>query len=105
VRLLGTAVPLVRDAEGRLCADAGHGQPAPAAPIKAYLGRAFGPRLAEAKAALASLAARHAPEELNRIGLRLYERFRPDMPADAGGWGAKGTLHLEAVRQAGGTAA
>jgi hypothetical protein len=105
VRLLGKEVPLTRDVEGRLRADAGHGQPAPAAPVEAYLSQAFGPRLPEVKAALESLAACHAPEDLNRIGFGLYQRFRPEVPSGAGGWAAKGALHLEAVRQAGEAAA
>jgi hypothetical protein len=30
------------------------------------------------------------PEELNRVGFRLYERFWPEVPEGAQGWGAKG---------------
>ena len=48
-----------------------------------------------------ALAARHDPEELNRIGFRLYEHFRPEVPADVRGWGAKGVLDLEKIRSAG----
>jgi hypothetical protein len=28
------------------------------------------------------------PEALNRVGFRLYERWRPDVPEGAQGWGA-----------------
>jgi hypothetical protein len=42
--------------------------------------RTFGDRLGEARAALEALAASLPPAELNRIGFRLYERFRPDVP-------------------------
>src|ERR1700722_11268716 len=35
----------------------------------------------------AALAASLPPEELNRVGIRLYERFRPDVPEGVEGWG------------------
>jgi hypothetical protein len=41
------------------------------------------------------LAASLPPEELNRIGFWLYERFRPEVPESAQGWGAKGKWQLE----------
>jgi hypothetical protein len=44
------------------------------------------------------LAATLPPDELNRIGFRLYERFRPEVPEGVQGWGAKGELRLERVR-------
>jgi len=47
-----------------------------------------------------ALAARYAPEELNRVGFRLYEHFRPEVPTDVRGWGAKGELDLERIRTA-----
>ena len=48
------------------------------------------------------LAASLPPEELNRVGFRLYERFRPEVPDGAQGWGAKGELRLERIREAAG---
>ena len=44
-----------------------------------------------------ALAAFLPPEELNRVGFRLYERFRPDVPEGAQGWGAKGELRVERI--------
>lgn len=41
------------------------------------------------------------PAELNRVGFHLYERFRPEVPAGAKGWGAKGVLDLDRIRSAG----
>jgi hypothetical protein len=38
------------------------------------------------------------PEELNRVGFRLYERFRPDVPAGAEAWAAKGDLRIERIQ-------
>lgn len=99
-RLLGRQVPLTHDADGQVLADAGGGKPAPAAPIEAYVIRAFGHHLPQVRAAMEELAARYDPQELNRIGFRLYEQFRPEVPKDVTGWGARGELDLEMVRQA-----
>jgi hypothetical protein len=99
-RLLGKEVRLTHDADGVVLADAGDGTPAPAAPVAAYIARAFGSRLAEAREAMVALAARHAPQELNRIGFRLYEGFRPEVPEGVPGWGAKGMLRIERIRDA-----
>ena len=76
------------------------GKPASAKSVQSYITRAFGERLAEARAAMESLAVSLAPEDLNRVGFRLYERFRPDVPEGAQGWGAKGELRLERIRGA-----
>jgi hypothetical protein len=100
-RLLGRDVPLAHDADGVVLADAGEGKPGPAAPVAAYVAKAFGARLAEVRAAMEALAARFEPEELNRVGFRLYEAFRPDVPADVKGWGAKGALDLSKIVAAG----
>jgi hypothetical protein len=43
------------------------------------------------------LAATLPPDELNRVGFKLYERFRPDVPPGAEGWGAKGVLEIERI--------
>lgn len=99
-RLLGREVALAHDADGVVLADAGGGKPAPAAPVAAYVAKAFGGRLAEVKAAMEELAGRFEPGELNRVGFRLYEAFRPEIPADVRGWGAKGELDLGKVRKA-----
>ena len=37
-------------------------------------------------------AASAPPSELNRVGFRIYEAFRPEVPEDVEGWGAKGQL-------------
>ena len=48
-----------------------------------------------------ALAASLPPEELNRVGFRLYERFRPEVPQGVEGWGAKGELRIERIVLAG----
>jgi hypothetical protein len=96
-QLLGKQIRLTHDKDGVVLADAG-GKPEPAQPVAAYIAKAFGTHLAAVREAMEALAARYEPEELNRIGFRLYEHFRPDVPPDAQGWGAKGMLDLEKIR-------
>jgi hypothetical protein len=98
VGLLGRAVPVVRT-EGGLRA-VNKGKPGNPAGIERYLAGKFGAQLAAAHAAMAELAASFPPEELNRRGFRLYESFRPAVPAGERGWGAVGELDLERVRTA-----
>ena len=99
-RLLGKSVRLTHDVDGVVLADAGAGKPAPAAPVRAYIAKAFGDRLGEVRTAMEALAGRLEPEELNRIGFRLYEHFRPEVPPDVKGWGAKCELQLDRIRAA-----
>jgi len=48
------------------------------------------------------LAASLPPDELNRTGFRLYERFRPEVPEGVEGWGAKAVLDIGRIRKAAG---
>jgi hypothetical protein len=43
------------------------------------------------------LAASVPTEDLNEQAFRLYERFRPEVPSDERGWGAKGVLDLAKI--------
>jgi hypothetical protein len=61
---------------------------------------AFGDRLGEVRAAMEALAASLPPDELDRIGFRLYERFRPEVPEGVEGWGAKAVLDIARIKQA-----
>jgi hypothetical protein len=99
-QLLGRKIRLAHDADGVVLADAGDGKPAPAAPVAAYVAKAFGKHLAEVRTAMEALAERIEAQELNRIGFRLYERFRPEVPPDVKGWGAKGDLDLTKISSA-----
>ena len=45
------------------------------------------------------LAKSRTPSRLAAEAYSLYEKFRPAVPAGTRGWGAKGTLELEAIRQ------
>ena len=96
VRLLGRDIPVMPADDGTLRAE-DDGKPASAKSVQSYIARAFADRLADAWAAMDALAATLPPEELNRVGFRLYERFRPDVPEGAQGWGAKGELRVERI--------
>ena len=45
------------------------------------------------------LAKSRPPAKLAAEAYHLYEQFRPDVPAGVRGWGAQGTLDLEAIRK------
>lgn len=96
LRLLGKDVA-IGEIDGVVLAMGGDGKPALPGPVRAYLAKAFGDRLGEVRGAMEALAATLPPEELNRVGFRLYERFRPDVPSDVTGWGARGELRLERI--------
>ena len=89
-----------RPDDGTLRAD-DNGRPASARGVRSYVMRAFGERLDEARAAMEALAASLPPEELNRVGFRLYERFRPDVPPGAGGWRKENCELSESSRREG----
>ena len=98
VGLLGRAVPVEQTPDGIRAIS--KGKPGNPAQVAKYLASKFGPDLDAARAAMEELAARIEPVELQRRGFRLYERFRPDVPAGESGWGAQGELVLAKVRGA-----
>ena len=96
VFLLGKTVRLLPNADGELRAADG-GQPGDPVAVERYLAKAFGDHLAEVRVAMEALAGRYEPAEANRIGFRLYEKFRPEVPAGNDGWGAKAVLEIEKI--------
>ena len=99
VRLLGRDVPVTGTEDGLRALD-GDRAAAPR-PARAYVERAFGEHLAAVRAAMDTLARSLDPDELNRVGFRLYERFRPEVPPGEKGWGAKGLLDPGKIENAG----
>ena len=95
VDLLGRAVPVVRTADGIRAVN--KGKPGNPGQVERYLAGKFKDRLDEARRAMAELAASLEPDELHRRGFRLYEQFRPSVPAGERGWGAAGELDLSAI--------
>jgi hypothetical protein len=96
VRLLGRDIPVLTADDGTLRTE-DDGEPASATSVQSYIAWAFGDRLGEARVALEALATSLPPEELNPVGFRLNERFRPDVPERAQGWGAMGELRMERI--------
>ncbi|GAV35678.1 hypothetical protein ROTAS13_03356 [Roseomonas sp. TAS13] len=99
VHLLGRDVSVVEEKGSVRALD--HDKPAAPRAAASYVTRAFGEDLPAVRRAMEELAGSMEPEKLNRIGFRLYERFRPEVPAGAKGWGAKGVLDLARIRSAG----
>jgi hypothetical protein len=97
VELMGRAVPAVNTEKG-VCALAKSRPISPAA-VKRYLERKFGDALPEVRKALKALANAFEPQELARRAFHLYEQFRPEVPEGAQGWGAKGVLDLDRIRE------
>jgi len=92
VALLGRAVPAVHTAEGvRATAK---DKPIVPASVERYLTLKFGDALEDVRRAMMTLARSVPPADLVRSAFRLYEQFRPSVPAGTGGWGAKGVLDI-----------
>ncbi len=98
VSLLGRDLPVVEQNGSAYALD--HGKPASLRPAHAYVEKAFGEHLPAVRRAMEALADSLPADELNRVGFRLYERFRPAVPAGAAGWGKKGVLDLKLIENA-----
>jgi hypothetical protein len=96
VFLLGKEIRLLPNADGELRAADGD-LPADPVEVQRYLAKAFGDRLADVRLAMQRLAERFDPATLNRVGFRLYEKFRPDVPPGHEGWAAKAVLEIEKI--------
>jgi hypothetical protein len=99
VFLFGKTIRLLPTTDGELRAADGE-QPADPMAVQRYLAKAFGDHLDEVRQAMDELANRYEPAELNRIGFRLYEKFRPDVPYGNEGWGKRAVLDVETIRAA-----
>ena len=103
VFLLGKTIRLLPNDDGELRAamrPAGTANtfvPANPGAVQRYLVNAFGDHLATVRTAMEELANRYEPVELNRIGFRLYERFRRGIPLGNEGWGARSALEIEKI--------
>ena len=96
VALLGRAVPVLHTDEG-LRAVGKDQKPVTPDSVEKYLTSKFGEALPTVRRAMDKLAHSRAPETLAEEGFRLYEAFRPGVPAGESGWGAKGTLSLTKI--------
>jgi len=94
VALLGRAVPVLHTDDG-LRAEGKDQKPVTPESVEKYLASKFNDALPAVRAAMERLAKSREPEALADEGFRLYEAFRPGVPAGESGWGAKGTLSLK----------
>jgi cupin 2 domain-containing protein len=69
--------------------------------VRRYLVDKFGDDLKAVRSAMQKLARAHRPLELAHDAYRLYERFRPGIPAGKKGWGCQGRPRPGADRAAG----
>jgi hypothetical protein len=96
VGLLGRAVPVLSTHEG-LRAVGKDQKPVDPASVEKYLATKFGETLPAVRAAMRKLATSRNPEALAGEAFRLYEAFRPGVPAGESGWGAKGPLSITKI--------
>ena len=97
VSLLHRAVPTMHTAAGLRAVS--KDKPIDPASVQRYLESKFGAALEDAYEAMQRLATSRPPTVLADEAYQLYEQFRPAIPAGLKGWGAAGTLNLEAVRK------
>eukprot|EP00850_Spirogloea_muscicola_P000047 SM000001S04449 [mRNA] locus=s1:273364:275578:- [translate_table: standard] len=69
------------------------------ASVQAYLHRAFKDKFVQVKEAMEVLAEAHSADSIGGLGYQLYENFRPNIPEGTRGWGSKGDLDLQYIRQ------
>ncbi len=66
--------------------------------VEKYLRQKFGDDLEDARSAMEKLAKAFTPKQLESKAYALYEKFRPEIPEGAKGWGVKGELDLDHIR-------
>jgi hypothetical protein len=96
VEIAGRQVPAVNTEDGvrAVVKD----KPIAAQSVERYLESKFAESLGPVREAMRELAKSYRPEELAQNAYRLYETFRPAIPEDVTGWGAKGRLDLDRIR-------
>lgn len=97
VELLGRPIPAVQTAGG-LRAVSGD-RPVEPGGVERYLEEKFGESLDAVRRVMAELAESLEPADLAASAFTLYERFRPEIPEGVRGWGAKGELSLDKIRE------
>jgi hypothetical protein len=97
IALLGRAVPVVHTPDGlrALTKD----KPDDPARVTRYLEGKFGEALPDVRAAMTRLARSLPAKDLATRAYAIYEKFRPEIPAGARGWGAKGDLDLARLKE------
>jgi hypothetical protein len=94
-QLLGRIVHIAETKDGPRAIN--KGEIVKPAAVEKYLRGKFGDQLDAARSAMEALAATFPPKELNGKAFHLYKQFRPEVPTDEKGWGAKGVRDLEHI--------
>jgi len=97
VELFGREIPVTRTPAGVRALN--KGVPVSAERTQAYLEAKFGEHLALVRGAMEELARSMKPDVLAARAFALYAQFRPQIPEGVKGWGAKGSLDLDKVRE------
>jgi hypothetical protein len=97
VGLLGRSIPAIATERGIRAVEGD--RPVEPAGVERYLQGKFGDSLQSVRNAMEELARSFAPEDLSLNAFSLYEQFRPEIPSGVRGWGAKGELDLDRIRE------
>jgi hypothetical protein len=92
VNLLHRAVPATRTPDGLSALS--KGRPVAQESVQRYVKAKFGEGYAPVVGAMTALANSFSPSEIAERAYRLYEEFRPGVPAGVKGWGAAGVLDV-----------
>lgn len=97
VELLGRPLPALKTDRGIRAVEGS--RPVEPAGVERYLEGKFGEALPSVRQAMEELSRAWEPQELAVRAFSLYERFRPQIPEGVRGWGAKGELDLDRIRE------
>jgi len=100
VELLGRPLPVMKTKSGTRAVEGA--RPIEPAGVERYLQGKFGEALESVRKAMEELSVAFSPKDLAARAFSLYERFRPQIPEGVRGWGAKGELDLDRIRDLGG---
>ena len=96
IMLLGRAISTVRTKEGVRAKF--KDEIITSESVAKYLAQKFGEDFVDVQEAMQVLAKAYKPDELVNVAYKMYEKFRPNVPAGEKGWGAKGELDLGLIR-------
>eukprot|EP00877_Chromochloris_zofingiensis_P013742 jgi/Chrzof1/8621/Cz03g17200.t1 len=96
VKVFGMNLP-VKSVDGNLMATQ-KDSPVKASTVEQYIRRAFGDQYDRVKDVMQQLAAQFSPPDLDAQGYKLYEKFRPNIASGRAGWGQRGVLDLDILK-------
>jgi hypothetical protein len=95
IEICGRQVPAINTPDGVRAVI--KNQPIEAKSVERYLESKFGESLGTARSAMRGFAKALRPEQLRTNAFMLYEGFRPAIPEEVKGWGAKGDLDIDRI--------